>query len=41
VIVTAHSQINYADVVDRAHVVVDLRNATGADGRANPKVWTL
>jgi UDP-N-acetyl-D-glucosamine dehydrogenase len=41
VIVTAHSQIDYGDVVDRAHVVVDLRNATGADGRGNPKVWTL
>jgi UDP-N-acetyl-D-glucosamine dehydrogenase len=41
VIVTAHSNIDYADVVERAHVVVDLRNATGAEGRANPKVWTL
>jgi UDP-N-acetyl-D-glucosamine dehydrogenase len=41
VIVTAHSQIDYAELVDKAHVVVDLRNATGADGRANPKVWTL
>jgi UDP-N-acetyl-D-glucosamine dehydrogenase len=41
VIVTAHTHIDYADVVDRAHVVVDLRNATGPDGRANPKVWTL
>jgi len=41
VIVTAHSQIDYAGVVEQAHVVVDLRNATGGDGRANPKVWTL
>jgi UDP-N-acetyl-D-glucosamine dehydrogenase len=41
VIVTAHSQLDYAEVVDKAHVVVDLRNATGAAGRANPKVWTL
>jgi UDP-N-acetyl-D-glucosamine dehydrogenase len=41
VIVTAHSQLDYADVVDKAHVVVDLRNATGAAGRTNPKVWTL
>jgi UDP-N-acetyl-D-glucosamine dehydrogenase len=41
VIVTAHSQIDYADLVEKAHVVVDLRNATGAEGRANPKVWTL
>jgi hypothetical protein len=39
--VTAHSQIDYADLVDKAHVVVDLRNATGADGRRNDKVWTL
>jgi UDP-N-acetyl-D-glucosamine dehydrogenase len=41
VIVTAHSQIDYADLVDNAHVVVDLRNATGAEGRRNEKVWTL
>jgi UDP-N-acetyl-D-glucosamine dehydrogenase len=41
VIVTAHSQIDYAGVVDKAHVVVDLRNATGAAGRASPKVWSL
>ncbi len=41
VIVTAHSGIDYAGVVDKAHVVVDLRNATGLDGRRNDKVWTL
>src|SRR5215204_2198487 len=41
VIVTAHSQIDYADLVDKAHVVVDLRNATGAEGRASDKVWSL
>jgi UDP-N-acetyl-D-glucosamine dehydrogenase len=41
VIVTAHTQIDYADLVERAHVVVDLRNATGTEGRANEKVWTL
>ncbi|MGH3119229.1 MAG: nucleotide sugar dehydrogenase [Gaiellales bacterium] len=41
VIVTAHAQIDYADLVDKAHVVVDLRNATGADGRRSDKVWTL
>jgi UDP-N-acetyl-D-glucosamine dehydrogenase len=41
VIVTAHSQIDYGDLVEQSHVVVDLRNATGAEGRANPKVWTL
>jgi UDP-N-acetyl-D-glucosamine dehydrogenase len=41
VIVTAHSQIDYADLVDKAPVVVDLRNATGPEGRATEKVWTL
>jgi UDP-N-acetyl-D-glucosamine dehydrogenase len=41
VIVTAHSQIDYADLVDKAHVVVDLRNATGTEGRASDKVWSL
>ena len=41
VVVTAHSQLDYADLVRRSHVVVDLRNATGKEGRANPKVWTL
>jgi UDP-N-acetyl-D-glucosamine dehydrogenase len=41
VIVSAHSQIDYANLVERAHLVVDLRNATGAEGRTNPKVWTL
>jgi UDP-N-acetyl-D-glucosamine dehydrogenase len=41
VIVSAHSQIDYSDLVERSHVVVDLRNATGAEGRANEKVWTL
>jgi UDP-N-acetyl-D-glucosamine dehydrogenase len=41
VIVTAHSEIDYAGLVDNAHVVVDLRNATGPEGRANDKVWTL
>ena len=41
VIVTAHSEIDYGEILDEAHVVVDLRNATGAAGRANPKVWSL
>jgi UDP-N-acetyl-D-glucosamine dehydrogenase len=41
VIVTAHSDVDYADLVKKAHVVVDLRNATGAEGRRNEKVWTL
>jgi UDP-N-acetyl-D-glucosamine dehydrogenase len=41
VIVTAHSAIDYEELVEQAHVVVDLRNATGREGRANEKVWTL
>jgi UDP-N-acetyl-D-glucosamine dehydrogenase len=41
VIVTAHSGIDYDDVVERSHVVVDFRNATGATGSASSKVWKL
>jgi UDP-N-acetyl-D-glucosamine dehydrogenase len=41
VIVTAHSSIDYADLVERADVVVDLRNATGRNGTGNGKVWKL
>src|SRR6478609_136804 len=41
VIVTAHSSIDYADLVDRAKVVVDLRNATGRNGSNHEKVWKL
>jgi UDP-N-acetyl-D-glucosamine dehydrogenase len=41
VIVTAHSSINYDDLVERAQVVVDLRNATGRNGSDNGKVWKL
>ena len=40
VIVTAHSSIDYADVVRRSNVVVDFRNATrGAETEG--KVWKL
>jgi UDP-N-acetyl-D-glucosamine dehydrogenase len=40
IVVTAHTQIDYADVVDKARLVVDLRNATaGLDGAG--KVWKL
>jgi UDP-N-acetyl-D-glucosamine dehydrogenase len=40
VIVTAHSSIDYADVVRRSSVVVDFRNATkGAE--VDGKVWKL
>jgi UDP-N-acetyl-D-glucosamine dehydrogenase len=41
VIVTAHSAIDYEDLVERAQVVVDLRNATGRNGTSNGKVWKL
>jgi UDP-N-acetyl-D-glucosamine dehydrogenase len=40
-IVTDHSEIDYADLVDRASLIVDLRNATGPKGRASDKVWKL
>jgi UDP-N-acetyl-D-glucosamine dehydrogenase len=41
VIVTAHSTIDYARLTDKARLVVDFRNATGADGSANGRVWKL
>jgi UDP-N-acetyl-D-glucosamine dehydrogenase len=41
VIVTAHTSIDYDDLVDRAQVVVDLRNATGRNGSNHEKVWKL
>jgi UDP-N-acetyl-D-glucosamine dehydrogenase len=41
VIVTAHSAIDYDDLVARAQIVVDLRNATGRNGSGNGKVWKL
>ena len=39
-IVTAHSAIDYADVVRRAQVVVDFRNATNGL-EVEGKVWKL
>jgi UDP-N-acetyl-D-glucosamine dehydrogenase len=41
VIVTAHSGIDYDDLVRQAPLVVDLRNATGPNGTGNGKVWKL
>jgi UDP-N-acetyl-D-glucosamine dehydrogenase len=41
VIATAHSSIDYAALVDQAHLVVDLRNALGRAGVASEKVWKL
>jgi UDP-N-acetyl-D-glucosamine dehydrogenase len=41
VIVTAHSGIDYDQLVEEAPLVVDLRNATGANGTRDGKVWKL
>jgi UDP-N-acetyl-D-glucosamine dehydrogenase len=42
VIVTAHSNVDYADVVQKARLIADFRNATGEAGRqANGKVVKL
>jgi UDP-N-acetyl-D-glucosamine dehydrogenase len=41
VIVTNHSGIDYDRLVDEARLVVDLRNATGSNGRRSDKVWKL
>ncbi|MFL6029865.1 MAG: nucleotide sugar dehydrogenase [Gaiellaceae bacterium] len=41
VVVTAHSAIDYDDLVERAQIVVDLRNATGRNGTGSEKVWKL
>ena len=40
-IVTAHSSIDYDAIVEQAPLVVDLRNATGRNGRVDGKVWKL
>jgi UDP-N-acetyl-D-glucosamine dehydrogenase len=40
-IVTAHSSIDYEDLVERAPLVVDFRNATRRTGRVSGKVWKL
>jgi hypothetical protein len=39
--VTAHSSIDYDGLVEDAKLVVDLRNATGRNGRVDGKVWKL
>ena len=41
VIATAHSTIDYAQLVADAQLVVDLRNATGRAGITSEKVWKL
>ncbi len=41
VVVTNHSGIDYEQLVEDAVLVVDLRNATGSNGRRSDKVWKL
>ncbi|MBA3433941.1 MAG: nucleotide sugar dehydrogenase [Actinobacteria bacterium] len=41
VVVTNHSGIDYGKLVEDSQLVVDLRNATGADGKGSDKVWKL
>jgi UDP-N-acetyl-D-glucosamine dehydrogenase len=41
VIVTAHSGIDYHELVKQAPLLVDLRNATGGSGTSNGNVWKL
>jgi UDP-N-acetyl-D-glucosamine dehydrogenase len=41
VIVTNHSSIDYDRLVEDALLVVDLRNATGSNGKSSDKVWKL
>jgi UDP-N-acetyl-D-glucosamine dehydrogenase len=41
VVVTNHSGIDYDRLVEEAALVVDLRNATGANGKGSDKVWKL
>jgi UDP-N-acetyl-D-glucosamine dehydrogenase len=41
VIVTNHSGIDYDGLVEEAELVVDLRNATGSNGKRSDKVWKL
>jgi UDP-N-acetyl-D-glucosamine dehydrogenase len=41
VIVTDHSSIDYDRLVEESKLVVDLRNATGSNGRESDKVWKL
>jgi UDP-N-acetyl-D-glucosamine dehydrogenase len=40
-IVTAHTGIDYAELAERARLMVDFRNATGLDGSLNGRVWKL
>jgi UDP-N-acetyl-D-glucosamine dehydrogenase len=41
VIVTNHSSYDYKDILQKAHLIVDTRNALGKAGKNNPKVVRL
>ena len=41
VVATDHHSIDYGELVERAQLVVDLRNATGARGTESPNVFKL
>jgi UDP-N-acetyl-D-glucosamine dehydrogenase len=41
VVVTDHSSVDYDRLVEEAQLVVDLRNATGLNGKRSEKVWRL
>ena len=41
VVVTNHSTIDYDRLVEDSRLVVDLRNATGSNGKRSDKVWKL
>jgi UDP-N-acetyl-D-glucosamine dehydrogenase len=41
VVVTNHSSIDYDRLVEESALVVDLRNATGGNGKESGKVWKL
>ncbi len=41
VIITNHKAYDYAAILDKAKLIVDTRNALGANGRDNPKVVRL
>ncbi len=41
VVVTDHAGIDYDRLVEDSKLVVDLRNATGANGKGSDKVWKL
>jgi UDP-N-acetyl-D-glucosamine dehydrogenase len=41
VVVTDHGEIDYERLIDESVLVVDLRNATGLNGKRSDKVWKL